>query len=352
MVNMLRGGTLATMWSELEKNRDQDYNTIQELNPALFSIKANADDNPTWNQAMGGKNTEGYWQAYIKEYKTLLKKDVWVEVLKESWMKIIPSTWAFKCKRFPDGLVHKLKSHFCEMGCCQTEEVDFFETFAPVVNRQAVRIMLIRSLLLGLSMKQVDYTAAFVHADIDRDPNWEKMTDLKKERSGVHIQMPRCFAKQDYVLKLKKSLYGLKQSPRNFFLHLKGQLERVGLKQSNADQCLFVSDKVICLVYVDNTLFFAQNKEDMATLIANLRTEMDLEDEDDERRPDGTIHLTQKGLIARIIQSPQHWQSTNQKNACRTRMFRQGQIRRSSQLYFQLPERHWNVWLPTQPYST
>jgi hypothetical protein len=65
------------------------------------------------------------------------------------------------------------------------------------------------------------------------------------------------------------------------FLHLKGQLERVGLKQSNADQCLFVPDKVICLVYVDETLFCAQNEEDIATTIADLQMEMELGEEDD-----------------------------------------------------------------------
>jgi hypothetical protein len=82
MVNMLRGGTLGAMWSELKKNINQDYNMIKELNPALFSVKANANDLPTWNQAMGGKNAEGYWQACIKEYKVLLKKDLCVEVIK------------------------------------------------------------------------------------------------------------------------------------------------------------------------------------------------------------------------------------------------------------------------------
>jgi hypothetical protein len=185
MVNLLRGGTLGTMWSELEKNTNQDYNTIEELNPALFSVKGNTNDNPTWNQAMGGENTKGYWQACIKEYEVLLKKDVWVKVIKESWMNIIPSTWAFKCKMIPRGLVHKLKLRFCAMGCCQTEGVDYFKTFAPVVNWQTIRIMLVMSLLLGLATKQVDYTAVFVDANIDRDPNWENLTDLGKERSGV-----------------------------------------------------------------------------------------------------------------------------------------------------------------------
>jgi hypothetical protein len=300
------------MWSELERNTDQDYDTVKSLNPALFAIKANAEDNPTWNQEMGGVDAEGYWQACIKEYDVLIKKKVWVEVKRESWMTVIPSTWAFRCKQFPNGLVRKLKSRFCAMGCCQTEGVDYFETFTPVVNWQTVRIMLVMSLLLGLATKQVDYTAAFVHADIDRDPNWDNLTDEEKERSGVYIQMPRGFSRPGHVLKLHKSLYGLKQSPRNFFLHLKGQLEQVGLKQSEADPCLFMSEKVVCLVYVDDTLFYAQDQSDIDDVITNLKTEMEVEEEDDvagflgvhiDRREDGTIHLTQKGLIDRIIKS-------------------------------------------------
>lgn len=47
------------------------------------------------------------------------------------------------------------------------------------------------------------------------------------------------------------SIQGLRQSPRNFFLHLKERLEAVGLKQQlKVDPCLFISNKVICLVYV------------------------------------------------------------------------------------------------------
>ena len=111
------------------------------------------------------------------------------------------------------------------MGCCQTEGVSYFETFAPVVNWQTVCIMLIMSLLIGHVTKQVNYTAAFLlHANIDKDPNWDNLNDLKKEQSGINIQMPRGFAKHGHVLKLQKSLYGLKQSLQNFFLHLDGQL--------------------------------------------------------------------------------------------------------------------------------
>jgi hypothetical protein len=225
---------------------------------------------------------------------------------------VIPSTGAFRCKRFPDGLIRKLKSRFCARGDKQIEGVDFFETYAPVVNWQTVRLMLVMSLLLGLSTRQVDYTAAFVHADIDKDPNWDNMTEEERERSGVYIDMPRGFAKHNKVLKLKKSLYGLKQSPRNFFLHLKDKLEGIGFESSISDQCLFISDKVVCLVYVDDTLFFAENEEDITEAIeALIASGMELEVEEDvagflgvhiDRRKDGSIYLTQTGLIDRFLQ--------------------------------------------------
>jgi hypothetical protein len=113
------------------------------------------------------------------------------------------------------------------------------------------------SIIFDLATLQVDYSAAFVHADIDKPPNWETMPELEKERSGVYIEIPPGFGEDGKVLKLKKYVYGLKHSPRNFFLHLKGKLEKVGFTQSEKDPCLFMSDKVICIVYVDDTLFFS-----------------------------------------------------------------------------------------------
>jgi hypothetical protein len=46
-VNMLRGGGLGAMWAEMEQHTDQIENTIEQMHPGLYSMKANADDNPT-----------------------------------------------------------------------------------------------------------------------------------------------------------------------------------------------------------------------------------------------------------------------------------------------------------------
>jgi hypothetical protein len=92
-------------------------------------------------------------------------------------MHVLPSTWAFKCKSFPDGIIRKFKAIFCARGDHQIDGLDFFETFAPVVAWETIRIMLIMSIIFDLATLQVDYTAAFVHADIEKPPNYHTVHD-------------------------------------------------------------------------------------------------------------------------------------------------------------------------------
>jgi hypothetical protein len=63
------------------------------------------------------------------------------------------------------------------------------------------------------------------------------------------------------VWKLCKSLYGLAQSPRNHFLYTRDKLIKMGFVQSEADPCLFISNDIICLIYVDDALLFYKDKE-------------------------------------------------------------------------------------------
>ena len=118
------------------------------------------------------------------------------------------------------------------------------------------------------------------------------------------------------VLKLKKVLYGLSQSPGTLGRFLQDRLESVGLKQAeDVDACLFVSPKVICITYVDDTLFFARNMSNIDEVIEKLRHQekMTLEVEldaagflgvslkHDEKA--GTVILRQTGLIDRILEA-------------------------------------------------
>jgi len=103
----------------------------------------------------------------------------------------------------------------------------------------------------------------------------------------------------------------LRQSPRNIFERLKENLIRVGFKQSGVDPFLFISEKVICLVYIDDTLFFSPNESDINVVVKKLRElNLDLNVEDDVagflgvliKKLDGErLELTQAGPIKRIL---------------------------------------------------
>ena len=154
--------------SAMVLNTNTDTNTVEEINPFILLAKANAEDNPNWHQAMNGPFKDGFWEATKVEINTLENEmNAWEVVDIEEWMNILDSTWAFKVKRNPAGEIKKLKARFCARGDQQLEGIDFFETYAPVINWHTVRIMLVLSILFELQTIQVDYTAAFIHAPID-----------------------------------------------------------------------------------------------------------------------------------------------------------------------------------------
>ncbi len=88
----------------------------------------------------------------------------------------------------------------------QLEGVDFFETYAPVVQWTTIRLMFILEVLLGLKSNQGGITCAFLHADLESNET-------------VYVAMPLSFntkSKNGKHQKLNKTLYGLHQSPRAF----------------------------------------------------------------------------------------------------------------------------------------
>ena len=199
-------------------------------------------------------------------------------------------------------------------GHRQIHGIDFFDTFAPVVNWATIRFLLVLTAQLGLASKQVDWTAAFVHADIDRPPGYDEMTPDEREKVGVYVQMPRGFSKPGHVLRLNKNLYGLKQAPRNWALFLRKNLEQVGFKPCfEVDSCLFMSKHVLCVTYVDDCVMVSTDMKYIDEVVAKLKDPkgcaMDLEEENDVagflgiliQRGKNTIKLTQQGLKQRII---------------------------------------------------
>jgi hypothetical protein len=144
----------------------------------------------------------------MKEYiRALEEHDTWTVTRRSSipeGANVLPGTWVFKIKRFPDGRYRKTKARFCVRGDRQIEGVDYFDKYAPVVSWSTVRLLLCLSISNGWKTRQVDFSNAFVQAKLKED---------------VYISLPAMFegpkgeGNQEVVLKLNRSLYGLVQAP-------------------------------------------------------------------------------------------------------------------------------------------
>ena len=166
-------------WKEHSTAMEKEYGSqhnildssgfVESFYPIILAVKANAGDNPNWFQAMNGPQSDGYWEAMKSEIMILEDEDSWEVVDRKHDMNFIPSTWAFRCKRFLDGTVRKLKVRFCVRGDNQKEGVDYFETNAFVFFWQIVRLLLIFIIKFDLCSKQIDYTAAFVQSYIKEE---------------------------------------------------------------------------------------------------------------------------------------------------------------------------------------
>jgi hypothetical protein len=141
--------------------------------------------------------------------------------------------------------------------------LDYWDTYAPVVTWASVRLLLIVAKIHGLHSKSIDFVLAFPQADLDL-PVYMELP------AGVNPIDVSDENRRRYVLKLNKSLYGLKQAGYNWFEKLKEGLITRDFIQSQVDKCVFFRKDCIILTYVDDCIILGKNMSDVDAVIASL----------------------------------------------------------------------------------
>ena len=139
-------------------------------------------------------------EAIKNEIDFIMQNDTWDLVDLPPGATPIGCKWIFKRKYKPDGSVEKFKARLVPKGFTQKQNIDYFDTYAPMTRISSFRILFALASIYKLYIHQMDVKTAFLNGDLE-----EEIYMLQPEGCIVSGQ-------ESKVCKLQKSLYGLKQA--------------------------------------------------------------------------------------------------------------------------------------------
>ena len=141
-------------------------------------------------------------QAMQDELGQFRRNGVWDLVLRPQGVNVIGTKWVYKSKSIKQCTVTRNKARLVAQGYTHIEGVDFDETFSPVARMESVILLLGVECLLRFKLLKMDVKSAFLNGYLNEE---------------VYVEQPKGFVNPsfpDHVFILKRSLYGLKQDPR------------------------------------------------------------------------------------------------------------------------------------------
>nr|KAJ0218843.1 hypothetical protein LSAT_V11C300152690 [Lactuca sativa] len=192
-------------------------------------------------------------KAMQEELNEFERHKVWTLVPRPSRKTIIGTRWVYRNKVDKDGIITRNKARLVAQGFTQIESIDYGETFAPVSRIEAIRLFLAYASYMNFIVYQMDVKRAFLHGMLEEE---------------VFLNQPPGFVDKDhpdYVYRLDKVVYGLKEAPKAWYETLTSYLLENGYRRAAIDNTLFIknkgSDMILVQIYVDDIIFGSPNEK-------------------------------------------------------------------------------------------
>ena len=202
------------------------------LSLSLFNIIPKVLSHPTSHRAM------------VDEMQALDDNGMWDLVPLPTGNKVIGCCLVFAVKFNPNGSVDRLNVRLVAKSYVQTYEVNYYDIFSPVANLTSVCLFISFVASHDWDLHQLDIKNSFLHGDIQEE---------------VYMEQPPEFVAQGETRKvchLRKSLYGLKQSPYAWFGKFSQAVETFGMQKSKSNHSIsyrnYSSSIIMLVVYVDD----------------------------------------------------------------------------------------------------
>ena len=297
----------------LDLYTENPLTTIDEVLSAITNgtvdLETNIGDDPTWSEALASPERE-YWIASGREeLKSLEDLKVFVLVPRTEvprGQRPLKGKLVCKRKRDDSGKVVRYKVRYVAKGYAQQYGIDYDKTTAPTARLESFRAILHIAASLGWELQQFDIKTAFLHG-------------ILPEEETMYMEQPPGFevpGKEQWVMRLMKSIYGMKQASRIWNQTFHKAVQNWGFERLACEWCVYRRETptgiIIFAVHVDDIICSASSPEEINRFKAELRSHWEISDlgpakfalgiaitRDLEKR---TIAISQTALIDRVVE--------------------------------------------------
>jgi Reverse transcriptase (RNA-dependent DNA polymerase) len=287
-----------------------DCHPTQQTSDPMFSfdhlaacVTISGDRIPrTYTLAKSSHHWDDWKTAMDRQMHQFNEMDIYEELLQAPiGAKVLPGKWVYDIKRDMLGKIIRYRARWVVCGNFQDKED--IDTYAAVAHMTSVRIFLLIVAIDDLECEQVDVVSAFLNA-------------LMKNEV-VFVMPPTGFRKGKEVWRLKKALYGLRQSPLLWYREIVEVLKQLGFEPLDSELCLFrnsslgLQKPVFLLLFVDDMLIAAESTDLVARVKYALSQHFELKELGDvslflglevhRNRRERSIFLTQRQYTVNML---------------------------------------------------
>ncbi|GJR57692.1 retrovirus-related pol polyprotein from transposon TNT 1-94 [Tanacetum coccineum] len=256
----------------------------------------------TYQEALACEGSSKWKIAIKEEIDCLRKNKTWELVDHLAGQKLVSCKWLFKIKEGIEGVQKpRYKARLVAHGFIQRACIDYNEVFSPVVRPKSIQVILSLTACKDYELEQLDVKTAFLHGNLEE---------------VIYMRQPPGYEQGNKVCLLKKSLYGLKQSPRQWYRRFDEYMLSNGFKRSSYDSCVYYrsyapGEYIYLLLYVDDMLIACKSKAEIGSTKTLLKREFDMKELGEAKKILGMeiirdrsrkiLRVSQSGYVSKIL---------------------------------------------------
>jgi Reverse transcriptase (RNA-dependent DNA polymerase)/gag-polypeptide of LTR copia-type/Integrase core domain/GAG-pre-integrase domain len=301
---------------ELRKKRNLNYEQLHKYGKSGLDKSGNNEiiqmardimmgsDEIYPNTIRDARNSKEWpqWEKAAKaELDMIAEKETWDLVDLPKGRKAIGNRWVFTKKFDEKGNLTRFKARIVAQGFSQIPGQDFSETFSPVMRLDSFRTLCALAAMLNLEIAQMDIKGAYLNGNLEEE---------------IYMRQPDGFTDgTGRVCKLKHTLYGLKQSGREWNKRLSNFLKTAGFTRLVTENCVFIrrngADYDIIAIWVDDLFILSTSKQRKERVKTQILQEFEATDQGEPKlllgieinrdRNSNSIKISQERYIEKLI---------------------------------------------------